>query len=552
MSQDVSYSQFACIGAGCSAIALGATLKRWYGIDNVRFFERHADLGGTWFINTYPGCACDVPVVLYSFSFAPNAQWTRSLPSAAELWTYFKRVADDYDLTSKMTFGADVIRCEWLEDTKRWRLHVRDLKSDVVYRHESRFLFCAGGILVRPKTPDLPGLSSFAGSVLHASQWSPDVQINGKKVVVIGNGCTASQIIPNIVHRTEHLSQFVRSKQWYLPPIDAAIPKFVRWLFAHVPGFLALARFFVFCANEDNLRGFFMTKAGARYRSRKEAPVLNYMKKTAPEKYHHLIIPDFEIGCKRRIFDSGYLRSLHAPNISLSDEPIVEVLPDAVRTRDGALTPADVIILATGFVTNEFLHGVDLVGRGGATLEKHWSKYGGPEAYNCCALSEFPNMFMVLGPNTATGHTSTIMAIENSINYALRVIKPVLDHENGVAEVKPEAEARYSRELQEALHKTVWFSGCHNWYNDEGPDGKKWNAMTYPRTQWDYFYRSVFPIYQDWTYVNATPTRPWPRSGTLVGWLVGLVVTAVGMWVAGEKRGPIVGGGLSYLRPHSS
>ncbi|RCI09534.1 hypothetical protein L249_3927 [Ophiocordyceps polyrhachis-furcata BCC 54312] len=590
---NVSYSQFVCVGAGFSGIALGATLKRWYGIDNVRFFERHADLGGTWFINTYPGCACDVPVILYSFSFAPNANWSRTLPSSAELWAYLKRVADEYDLTSKMTFGADVIRCEWRQDSNRWRLQVRDVKSGAVFHHESRFLFCAGGVLVRPKVPDLPGLSSFAGTVLHASQWSNDVQINDKKVVVVGNGCTAAQIIPTIIHRTRHLSQFIRSKQWYLPPIDindkkvvvvgngctaaqiiptiihrtrhlsqfirskqwylppidVAISDFTRWLFAHVPGILFLARFWAFCNYEDHLRGFYMTEAGARYRSRQKGAAVGYMKRAAPEKYHHLIIPDFEIGCKRRIFDSGYLRSLHAPNISLSDEPIVEVLPDAVRTRDGTLTPADVIILATGFVTNQFLHGVDLVGRGGVTLDKHWSKYGGPEAYNCVALNQFPNMFMILGPNTVTGHTSTIMAIENGVNYALRVIKPVLDDDNGVVEIKPGAEARYSREMQQALRKTVWFSGCHSWYNHEGPDGKTWNAMTYPRTQWDYWYQCLFPAHRDWSYVNATPTRTLLRSGVLV--LVGLAVAAVGVWLAVEKRGPLVGRGFSYVRPHS-
>ncbi|PHH87650.1 hypothetical protein CDD83_8594 [Cordyceps sp. RAO-2017] len=535
----VSYSQFACIGSGFSAIGLGATLKRWYGITDIRFFDRHADLGGTWHINTYPGCACDVPSILYSFSFAPNPKWTRVLASSAELWAYLRAVADDYDLPSKMTFGADVVRCEWLQASGRWRLHIRRLADGSLFQHESQFLFSGTGALVKPRHPDMPGIDSFRGPVFHAARWRSDVDLRGKRVALIGNGCTAAQIVPNIVDQTAHLTQFSRSKHWIIPPIDVPSPTTIQWLFKHVPGFMLLVRFIVFLLCENDLRGFYMSKAGAKYRTGSEARAVRYIRKTAPAKYHDLLIPDFEIGCKRRIFDPGYLQALHKPNISLSDNPIAQVLPDAIRTEDGTTTQADVIVLANGYATNQFMSGIEVVGRDGVTLEQHWSSFDGPEAYNSCALNEFPNFFMILGPNTATGHTSTVMAAENCINFALRLIKPILDGEATTVEVKPGAELQYSQQLQRDLSKTVWWGGCHSWYNKGGPDGTRWNAMTYPHSQAHFWYSCLFPTYGDWKY---TPTpdatrRRFMRRTRKTAWWLGLVVSVVGITLTVRSRG---------------
>lgn len=352
------------------------------------------------------GCACDVPSILYSFSFAPNPEWTRVLPSAAELWAYLNKVAHDYHLPAKMTFGADVTRCEWLPRSRRWRLHVRSVDDGSVSLHECQFLFTGAGVLSKPREPDLPGLDSFAGPVFAAARWRHDVDLEAKRVAVVGNGCTAAQIVPNILDKTRHLTQYIRSKHWITPPIDVPHTKTMQWLFGHVPGFMALVRFVVFCAAEHDLRGFFMTKAGARYRARREAQTASYMRKMAPEKYHGLLVPEFELGCKRRIFDPGYLRALHEPNVTLTDDPIVEVLPHAVRTKSGVTTETDVIVLATGYATNQFLSGIQVVGREGVTLDQHWRSFDGPEAYNCCALSEFPNFFMILGTSPVPGEPS--------------------------------------------------------------------------------------------------------------------------------------------------
>ncbi|KAF5613349.1 ACB 4-hydroxyacetophenone monooxygenase [Fusarium sp. NRRL 25303] len=454
------YSQFACIGAGFSGIALGATLKRWYGITDVRFFERHSDLGGTWYANKYPGAACDVPSVLYSYSFEPNPNWSRVLPSQEELWNYQKHVADKYDLPSKMTFGVEVQRCQWIEEKKRWVLEVRDCKTGNVFHHECRFLFAGSGILVTPREIDIPGSENFKGSIFHTSQWRSDVDVSGKNVVVIGNGCTAAQIVPSIVDKTKHLTQIVRAKHWMLPPIDGVYTDYMKSIFRYLPGTMMIQRLLIFLFAEIELKAVPMTTSAAKFRQKRRAYAEKFMRDTAPAKYHDLLIPDFEIGCKRRIYDSGYLASLHSKNLTLTNERALKIVENGVETDSGFLE-ADVIVLANGFSTNTFLEGVEVVGRD-ETLAQHWESFGGAEAYNCSAMSGFPNFFMLLGPNATTGHTSAIMAIENSVNFALRILKPVLSSPNGVVELDRDAEERYVNRIQDDLSKTVWNSGCQS------------------------------------------------------------------------------------------
>ncbi|KAF5635754.1 ACB 4-hydroxyacetophenone monooxygenase [Fusarium sp. NRRL 52700] len=492
-----SYSQFACIGAGFSGIALGATLKRWYGITDVRFFERQSDLGGTWYANKYPGAACDVPSVLYSYSFEPNPNWSRVLPSQEELWKYQKHVADKYDLPSKMTFGVEVQRCQWIEQKKRWALEIRDYKTGDIFHHECRFLFAASGILVTPREIDIPGSENFKGSIFHTSQWRSDVDVSGKNVVIIGNGCTAAQIVPSIVDKTKHLTQIIRAKHWMLPPIDGVYTDIMKYIFKYLPGTMMIQRLLIFLFAEIELKAVPMTTSAAKFRQKRRAYAEKFMRDTAPAKYHDLLIPDFEIGCKRRIYDSGYLACLHSRNLTLTNERALKIVENGVETDRGFIE-ADVIVLANGFSTNTFLEGVEVVGRD-ETLTQHWDSFGGAEAYNCSAMSGFPNFFMLLGPNATTGHTSAIMAIENTVNFALRILKPVLGSPNGVIELDRDAEERYVNRIQDDLSKTVWNSGCQSWYiQPHSENSRVWNAMVYPYSQGYLWYRSLFPVWRDW------------------------------------------------------
>ncbi|ETS73027.1 hypothetical protein PFICI_15202 [Pestalotiopsis fici W106-1] len=538
-SKITTCSKFACVGTGFSAIGLGATLKRWYGITDIHFFERHSELGGTWHINQYPGklrallkcCACDVPSVLYSFSFEPNPNWTRILPSNTELKAYLVHVATKYELVQKMRFCVNVEACEWIEERSVWRMRVFDYNTKETFYHESQFLFSASGQLVTPREIDIPGKDRFDGPLFHSGRWRTDVDLTGKKVVVIGNGCTAAQIVPNIVKKTAHTTQIVRSKHWIMPPIDASIPDWTRFILRWVPGAMQLFRFVVFLIAEKELQGLPMTKAAARYRQKRRALSEAYMRGKAPPKYHGILIPDFEYGCKRRIFDSGYLDSLHEENLTLTNSPALEIVSKGIRTKDG-LVEADVIVLANGFVTNHFLDQMDIKGRGGKTVGEHWREMGGPTSYNSSVLSGFPNFFILLGPNAATGHTSALMAAENSINFALRVIKPVLEGQATVADLKPQAEAEYTERLQKDLEKTVWNSGCQSWYI-RANGGKPWNAMSYPWTQSYFWFRSRFPTWSDWRYTGEAELR---KEGLGHGYLVAwVVIGAVAWWSWGQN-----------------
>ncbi|KAJ4245141.1 hypothetical protein NW757_010151 [Fusarium falciforme] len=396
-----------------------------------------------------------------------------------------------------MSFGTNVEKCEWIDQVKRWRLHVRHINTDNVFTHECQFLFAGAGQLVQPRELDVPGVENFKGPIFHSSKWRHDVELEGKNVVVFGNGCTAAQIVPSIVGKTKHLTQVIRAKHWILPPIDGVQTDAMRKMFKYIPGSMALQRFLVFLAAENELRGFPMTKSAAKFRQNRRKQAEQYMRHTAPAKYHDMLIPDFEVGCKRRIFDSGYLEALHSKNLTLTNTPAVEIVANGVKTEDGFIE-ADVIVMANGYITNKFLGGIEVFGKNG-TLNEHWDSFGGAEAYNCSSMSGFPNFFILLGPNAATGHTSAIMAAENSVNFALRVIKPVLTEQMGAVELKPDVEKLYVDRIQHDLSNMVWNSGCQSWYIEgSSKKGQTWNAMSYPYSQAYFWYRSVFPTWSDW------------------------------------------------------
>lgn len=397
-----------------------------------------------------------------------------------------------------MKFRMEVKECEWVSTKRRWRIRVTNLDSSEDIVHESSILFSAAGQLVYPRNLDIPGAETFRGDMFHSARWRTDVSLENKDVIVIGNGCTAAQIIPAIVHRTRSLTQMIRSKHWIFAPIDRAYPGWLRWAFKHLPLVLWLHRLSIFCYAEWDFQLFPMTEKAASMRAARRVSVERYMRSAAPAKYHDLLIPDFDVGCKRRIFDCGYLKSLHASNMTLTDRKAIEIVPEGIRTAEGIIK-AEVIVLANGFRTNEFISPMIVRGRSGKTITEHWAQIGGPAAYNCSVMNDFPNFFMVLGPNAATGHTSAIMASENTINYALRILKPFMDGKTDVVEIKAEAERDYALKMQEDLSHTVWNSGCQSWYvKRDAEGGATWNAMSYPYSQAHFWYRSLFPVWKDW------------------------------------------------------
>jgi cation diffusion facilitator CzcD-associated flavoprotein CzcO len=266
--------------------------------------------------DTPVGCGCDVPSALYSFSFAKNPNWTKLMPSNKEIKEYVDDVVDTYNLLPKMTFGTEVVRSVWREDANRWLLFLRDMKTGNEYTHECQILFAATGQLVEPRSCEIPGALEFQGSIFHSARWDHGADLKGKHVVVIGNGCmylyftfkivshqiagTAAQIVPALVKNGEvkSLTQIVRTKHWIFPASNFAYPKVLQWILRYVPLAMTLHRFHIFLIAENDFRLFPMTKSAARLREKRRKQVEKYMRKASPEKYHDLLIPGFDVGCK--------------------------------------------------------------------------------------------------------------------------------------------------------------------------------------------------------------------------------------------------------------
>jgi cation diffusion facilitator CzcD-associated flavoprotein CzcO len=312
-----------------------------------------------------------------------------------------------------MQFGTEVERFTWNDDTKRWTLFLKHLDSGVRTKHVCQVLFNCGGALVAPNPAVFKGRESFKGHVFHSTQWKHDIDLTGKKVVVIGNGCTGVQIVATLSRQGQaaQITNIVRSKQWIYPSMDFEYSKTMQWIFRYIPGALQLHRLHIYLYAEQEYPTFRMDAIGNWLRESRRKAVESYMRSAAPAKYHDMLIPNFEIGCKRRIYDSGYLKALHDPRVQLTNSPLLEFVPEGVRTEAGII-PADVIVCANGFDIHGQLPRDKVVGKHGEDLVDHWAQYGGPSAYNGTALAGFPNLFFILGPNSGTGHTSAVLPME--------------------------------------------------------------------------------------------------------------------------------------------
>ncbi|KAF3047859.1 hypothetical protein E8E11_006020 [Didymella keratinophila] len=537
-----TYYPVVIVGAGASGIAMACQLKQQLGFDQFRIFERQAGIGGTWWINRYPGVACDVPAVFYSFSFAQNPAWSSFHPPGREIVKYYHEVCQDYRITDKIECNTDVEECKWLEDEQLWEVKIRrmtagmgDLSSKdrakVVEEKGEHAVYseteivkakvvisCVGGLVEPRGWPDeIPGLDKFKGKVFHSARWDETVDLQDKNVVVVGTGCSSAQIVPrlpNAPYNAKSVTQLMRSPPWVVPAVSTPggdewweenSPKIMR----AVPGLKELLRFSIFLGAEVQfLQLFPNTPYAEKHRKLYEEKILAWVKKTVPEKYLEILTPDYGVGCKRRIFDKRWLKSLNDPKIELTTMPLTRLTEEGVVLGPGATypknakeedypereVPADVIVLANGFDTTRWLHPLKIVGKGGTDLVELMEERGGAQAYQGTAMDGFPNMFLIFGPNTATGHSSVVMASENMVNYSLKFIKLILNGEVSTVDVKKEAEIAYTTEMQKALKDTVWQSGCSSWYYTK--DG--WNSTVYPYTQVDFWRRCAFPKYNDW------------------------------------------------------
>ena len=449
------------VGAGISGI--GAAIKlRSAGITDFAVLEKGAEIGGTWRDNTYPGCACDVPSALYSYSFAPNPEWTRAFAPQAEIRAYVRDTAERFGVLAHVQLGVEVQRSEW---TGRWELTTSH------GRYTARALVAAAGPWHEPRLPDLPGLRTFGGPAFHSSRWNHDVDLTGQRVAVIGTGASAVQFVPEIASRVAELHLFQRTAQWVLPKPDHHVPRAERWLLRTVPGARAALRRAEYAGVEALGVGFRhpwllrqVQRVGrAHLRATVRDPQLRAM-----------LTPDYTLGCKRLLMSNTYYPALTRPNVSV--HPAAEAVDGAtVVGADGTRAEVDVIIFGTGFHILDMPVADHVVGADGYSLAEHWS--GSPQAYLGTTVSGFPNLFLLLGPNLGTGHTSAFMILEAQLAYAMDGIRYLRDAGWPSVDVRAAVQAEFNAQVQAALPSTVYNAGgCASYYLD----GNGRNSFSWP------------------------------------------------------------------------
>ena len=464
--------------------------------------------------------------MLYSYSFAVNPHWTCLFPSGPEIIRYLHNVCQRFRILDKIQLNTDVTGMRWLEDDEEWEVTLahmapgsgdlsfqerKDLanskgQESVVVRTEivrAKIVVSAVGGLVEPKPyPDIPGLDTFEGDILHTARWPENVSLKGKDVIVVGTGCSGAQVAPELVkpeHGAKSVTQLLRSPPWITPTFPRPVVEWwANWqpfLCTYVPGWQWTVRKLMFAAIENEfIQLFSPTERARQKRKAKAGELLSYMRQAVPEQYHEILTPNYEVFCKRRVVDVDWLQSFRDPRIDLSSLPLTSIQPHGVTLGPGRnyppmsksdsnisteekKLPADAIIFANGYETGEWLHPLDVTGKGGRSLYKTWEERGGAQAYLGTAMDGFPNFFMIFGPNTATGHSSVILASENMVNYSWNFIKSVLRGDVTTFEVKEEAEKKWTNDIQKELKNSVFMSGgCRSWYFKE--DG--WNATVYP------------------------------------------------------------------------
>ena len=468
----VPHHRVVVIGAGFAGIGLGIRMLR-EGIDDFVVCERADDVGGTWEANTYPGCQCDIPSHLYSFSFMPNPGWSRTFPEQPEIWEYLRRCAESGGVTPHLRLGCEVTDAVWDEAQARWKIETTQgpLSADV--------LVAGTGPLSEPAIPDIPGLGSFGGAVFHSARWDHEHDLRGERVAVIGTGATAIQVVPAIQPEVGRLHVFQRTPPWVMPHRDRAVSRVERLLYGTLPAAQRALRGFSYALRETMVPALVGNPERLK---RIERIGRAHLRRQVPDpELRARLEPSYRIGCKRIVPSNDWYPALQKPNVEVVTDGIAEVRPEGIVGADGVLRELDAIVLATGFnvFDPEFAHRV----RGaGGTLAEAWSG-DGAQAYLGATVAGFPNLFLLLGPNTGLGHNSIVYMIESQLNYVIDALGVMESQGVDRVEVRPDVQWAYNVDLQRRLAGAVWSSGgCANWYTDD--QGR--NIAIWPRQTWSF------------------------------------------------------------------
>ena len=448
--------KIAIIGAGFAGLAMAAQLVR-HGEHDFVLIERADDVGGTWRDNTYPGAACDIRSDLYSFSFAPNPDWTRRYGRQEEILDYLRDVTDRFGLRESILFGTALEHATWDEAGATWAIETTGGPLS------AQILVSGAGPLIEPVWPQIAGLDSFTGEKFHSARWNHDVDLRGKRIAVIGTGASAIQFVPELQKVAGHVTVFQRTPAWIIPRGDRATTARRRELFRRYPLLQRLSRAWIFRMAEVRFAGFRFAGVGALF-ARVARGFLR--SQVADAELRAKLTPNYRIGCKRILVSSDFYPAMTASNVDLVTEGILRVDGDQIVTADGAREQFDVIVAGTGFNATRPPIARHITGRDGVLLADAWSPH--MEALRGTTVAGFPNLFVIVGPNTALGHNSIIYIIEAQVDYIMEALRVM--REDAATTIEPSALAQrvYNARIQAALADSVWvMGGCSSYYLDD-------------------------------------------------------------------------------------
>jgi len=459
----------AVVGAGFGGLGAGIKLLE-AGIRDFAILERAGAVGGTWRDNTYPGCACDVPSHLYSFSFAPNPRWSRSYSGQPEIRAYLEDVADRPGLRSRLYFNAAVTGATWQQDEAHWQLSCTrgELTADI--------LIAAGGPLSEPSMPDIPGLADFPGAVFHSARWDHGTDLAGRRIAVVGTGAAAIQLVPQLQKKASQLVLFQRTPAWVMPRRDRKISAVEKWLYAHIPPTQRLARLGIYASREATVGGF--VKRPALLKAAQRIARVHLGRAVKDPELRAKLTPDYVMGCKRVLLSNDYYPALAKPNAEVVASGLARVEGDAVIAADGTRREVDAIVFATGFHTVDMPIAKYVRGVGGRSLDEVWD--GDMRALRGTTVAGFPNLCFVIGPNTGLGHNSMVHIIESQLSYIVDYIETL--NRTGAAALDTDERAQHDwcAEVERRMGPTVWNTGgCKSWYlNAAGRNPTLWPGST--------------------------------------------------------------------------
>ena len=472
---------------------------------------------------------CDLKSHLYSFSFNPNPNWSKELCEQPEilqctfcrdyrcpaimilsirLTTFMidmEDTVDKFDIRKHVHSSVECTGAKWHRDVAKWEVFVKDLQSGIEYSRFASVFVSAVGAISFPRDVKFPGMENFKGNMFHTARWDHSVSYESKSIAVIGNGCSAAQVVPAVAQRASSVKQYARSGQWFHARPNRLNTDFDKFLFRWIPLWQRLIRLGIFLEADEETTTYFPTPKGLKARIAKEKESKEYIQSKAPEKYWQYIIPKFPLGCKRRIFDPGYLDALCRPNVQLLPEGIKEITETGIISTSGIEDDYDIIVLATGFQVSEFLTPMEIIGVDGRSLQKQWQECRGAQAYLGTYVHNFPNLAIIFGPNTFPANNSALFACETQVDYAIKsLFTPLIDRWADVIEVKQTVEDYTTNEIHRQLNNTVFAGDCSNWYI--GKFGR--NAASWPGLARSFWFSTYFP---DWSaFKVAGGSRFWP------------------------------------------